>query len=365
MRPARSVHGADVYGPGGELRRALECSSTVPRLPPPRGWRRRARRALDSLGRYPRPHGRGLEGLLLRGLGPAAGAALATAGASQALDLCARASRGRAVRVLAPCFGEVPVLLAAAGARVSEVWWDSGPFPGAGALLKGLRPGSEVWVAQPSNPEGRLIPEGALRDLARAAAGARVTLLVDEALRGQRLDAPQWRLPGWSRGLPVLWVRSLGKAAGLPGLRLGCLAGPRKLVDERAALAGPWDVGSLAQELLPWLLEIEERDRARRARVLGRWSFDLRGRLQALGLAVRPGSTGYFCVDLGRPAGPLARRLGRSGILVRDGASFGPRARTWLRLNPGPESSNRRLARALARALGRGWAASPKAGGRR
>lgn len=349
-------HGADTYDPQGMALGGSDFSSTVVSLGPPRGWKRRATAALDALTRYPQPHGRGLDAFLERALGLPAGSVLVSNGASEALEWCARLAAGRRARLLAPCFGEYRAKLERSGATVDEWWWDGSSGLDPEALVRGLRRGDQFWLANPSNPFGRVLPRLDLARLEAQCLRRGVLLVLDEALMAQRLDsqADPTGFPGRKDNPCLAVVRSLGKGLGLPGLRLGYLAAEPGLAGRLRRFQDPWSVNALAQQLGAWAFEEEGRAAEGRRRLLQNRARDLFRRLSSCPSleAAAPMATGYFCVGLGAPtASGVSGRLAAVGLFVRDCSSFGRWGRSWLRLNPRSAPENRALARALPRAL--------------
>jgi threonine-phosphate decarboxylase len=349
-------HGADVYDSAGSALAGSDFSSTVVSLGPPRGWKRRAAAALEGLTRYPQPHGRGLDAFLERSLGLPAGSVLVSNGASEALEWCARLAAGRRARLLAPCFGEYRAKLGRSGASVDEWWWDGSPGLDAEALMRGLGRGDQVWLANPSNPFGRVLPVPELAGLEKLCRRRGVLLVLDEALMAQRLDsqAEPGGFPGRKDNPSLVVVRSLGKGLGLPGLRLGYLAAEPGLAGRLKRFQDPWSVNALAQGMGAWAFGEELRSAEGRRRLLQARARDLFRRLSSCPdlEAAAPVATGYFCVDLGAPrASGVSGRLAALGLFVRDCSSFGLWGRSWLRLNPRSAPENQALARAFPRVL--------------
>ena len=101
--------------------------------------------------------------------------------------------------------------------------------------------GRTVLLANPNNPDGRLLPRAVLRDAADAGAG---WLIVDEAFADLHPDESVAADVADHRRLLVL--RSFGKFFGLAGLRLGFAIAPRPIVAALRALLGAWPVSSAA-----------------------------------------------------------------------------------------------------------------------
>ena len=119
--------------------------------------------------------------------------------------------------------------------------------------------------------------------------------------------------PGWER---VLVTRTLSKAWGLAGLRVGYGVGAAWLVKEVEKARGPYMVNALAQRAVEVALA-EDGDwvRARAAEAV-----ENRGRLAAelgaLGLDVLPSAANFLLARTPR-ARAVAAALQREGILVR------------------------------------------------
>lgn len=127
-------------------------------------------------------------------------------------------------------------------------------------------------------------------------------------------------------------VKSFGKFWGLAGVRLGFLIGPQALIDDVAALLGPWPVSGLALELGARALE----DRAWAQQTIARLTEDykrLDALMQAAGVRDRVG-THLFRLYMVKDAVNWQDRLARGHVWSR---TF-PYDSNWLRLGlPHPD----------------------------
>lgn len=101
-----------------------------------------------------------------------------------------------------------------------------------------------LLLANPNNPDGRVVPAARLRlwlDWLEREAG---WLIVDEAYADALPDCSMAGEAGDDRRLILL--RSFGKFFGLAGVRLGFLIGPRWLVAQARSLLGEWPVSAAA-----------------------------------------------------------------------------------------------------------------------
>ncbi len=226
-------HGDADVGPGIDLDLAVNV-----RLPRPPDWlRARLHAALDGLAAYPRPdaavaavaarHGRPADEVLL------------VNGAAEAFTLIARA-------VPAPAGGVRAPVVHRAGGGAAGCRARGGPGAAGSPVHARRRTGARTtptwsWPGNPTNPTGRLHPADVLDRLARP---GRV-LVVDEAFA----DAVPGEPASLSarRDLPgLLVVRSLTKAWGLAGLRVGYVLGEPSLLAGLRQAQPPWPVNGLA-----------------------------------------------------------------------------------------------------------------------
>jgi histidinol-phosphate aminotransferase len=131
----------------------------------------------------------------------------------------------------------IPVYAGQVGARLTEVPWLSTPFP-AGAVAAAAG-GATAFLVSPNNPTGSVLTLGDLEQVAAAA-----THVVLDAAYGEFADAdlsPAAVGPG-----NTVVVRTLSKAYGLAGLRVGYLLGPPDLVARIGGHGGPYPVAALS-----------------------------------------------------------------------------------------------------------------------
>ena len=198
-------------------------------------------------------------------------------------------------------------------------------------------------LANPNNPDGRVLPRAAVLDAAAALAGHGGLLIMDEAFADP--------VPGASvadaAGRPALCVlRSFGKMYGLAGLRLGFAIAPPDLSAALRAALGPWAVSGAAVATGAAALA----DTAWRARMADRLALAAR-RLDHLldraGLRILGGTPLFRLTAVHGGAAGLQAHLARAGILTR---AFEERP-DWLRFGiPGSRGAERRLAAALGSA---------------
>jgi cobalamin biosynthesis protein CobC len=234
---------------------------------------------------------------------------------------------GRAA-VLAPTYAEFVRAAALAGHHATEV-----------RSLGDLMDADLAIVANPNNPDGRLIDRPDLLRVANALRRRGGLLMVDETF----MDAAPGvsSLAGDIESGNILVLRSFGKFFGLAGLRLGFALATPPLAARLAAALGPWAVSGPAIAVGALALA----DRAWVAATRVRLVHEAR-RLDSVLAGARldiVGGTPLF--RLVRKKGNLFGHLGYAGIWVRRFVDMPD----WLRIGlPAREDEWQRLAASLA-----------------
>ena len=168
---------------------------------------------------------------------------LVTNGGSEAnlVTLLALAQPGDEIVVMMPNYLQLPGLARALGCTVRP--WplipDDRANEGAGRWRPDLDslPGlvtprtRAIAICTPNNPTGARLTADEIDAVCREAARAGAWVISDEIYRGAELDGVD--APGaWGRYDRVVVTSGLAKAYGLPGLRIGWVAGPPDLVEQ-------------------------------------------------------------------------------------------------------------------------------------
>ncbi|MET1087067.1 MAG: PLP-dependent aminotransferase family protein [Arthrobacter sp.] len=188
---------------------------------------------------------------------------LVTSGAQHALNIVLRALTGRHDRVLVehPSYPNaldailaagcraVPVAFAAPGAglpgRGATATWD---MHGLQAALTQQKPKLAYVVPDFHNPTGQLMPDLQRHQLARAAAAAGTTLVVDETLRELNLDGAA-TLPVAAFSPAVVTIGTLSKSH-WGGLRTGWIRASQDMIQRFVAARSSLDLGGPVMEQL-------------------------------------------------------------------------------------------------------------------
>lgn len=207
-----------------------------------------------------------------------------------------------------------------------------------------------VWICTPNNPTGDAY---GLDEVRRLAEGLSALVVVDEvylefaeetlgaAPNSLSTQVLQAEMPN------VLVLRSLSKAYGMAGARVGYLVVPEPLVERFNAVRLPLSVAAPSEILAIAAIADGETARKRRATVIAERDR-LAAALVASGCEVLPSVTNF--VAFRPPDAPaLADDLQRRGLIVRR-YDTGPMV-GWLRVTARPAAENDRLLEALEELL--------------
>lgn len=263
------------------------------------------------LREYPDNHALEEEIAALHGLDPAQ--VLVTAGADEGLDRVFRAfsDRDREVVLPQPTFEMLPRYACLSGAILRDVAWDGGPFP-RDAVLAALSPRTAVvFVVSPNNPTGAVASATDLR--AVAAAAPRALIVLDHAyceFGDTDLTATALALPN------VVVMRTLSKAHGLAGLRIGMVFGAPATIDALRRAGSPYTVAGPSLAIARRVLRTREAQVADFVARVRQERTELAAALRGAGLDA-PDSQGNFVLARGEGTSALFERFLRHGIAVR------------------------------------------------
>ncbi|TPV96192.1 MAG: aminotransferase class I/II-fold pyridoxal phosphate-dependent enzyme [Myxococcales bacterium FL481] len=294
-RPPRHPAPIDLDLSGGE--RSTDCARLEDLL---------AAIDADTLRCYPKSAA--LEQAYAQHVGQPFDRVYATAGADEAIDRLCRAfvSPGGNVVCPWPCFEMIPRYVALAGGELRAVEWAAGEFP-VSRLLEAVDARTQlVVIVTPSNPTGGVATEADIERVAGAVPHA--TVLVDLAygeFADGDLTATALRFPN------VVVTRTLSKAWGLAGLRVGFALGqPDRLALLRAA-GGPYSVSGPALAVASRALECGAQAQHEHVVEVRRERVRLEQQAHSLGWSAEP-SQGNFVLWRGR--GPQWLRDGLAGL---------------------------------------------------
>jgi histidinol dehydrogenase len=266
--------------------------------------------AASDLARYPSAYSDSLRRALADYTGVAAELIVTGCGSDDVIDsvLRAFADPGERVACPDPTFTMVPVFARANGLAPVCVPLARNHDLDADALL--ATRARVIYLCSPNNPTGGRFSRPAIE---RVIEGSRGVVLLDEAYA--EFCGGEWFREAPARG-NLLVVRTLSKAFGLAGLRVGYVTGAAELVHEVVKARGPYKVGALAERAAVAALDEDcdwMRERVQQV-VENRERFVVA--LTALGIASLPSAANFVLVPVS-DAAAAALALRRRNLSVR------------------------------------------------
>lgn len=270
-------------------------------------------------------------------------------GATDLMDLLARAASPRRALLPVPAFGEYERSLLGAGCQVERFpLLRADGFRVTRRLLERLTPELDwLCLANPNNPTGAAVEPELLQAIVRRCETLGITLVVDESFLA--LSDPEARTdlrPMLSSAPQLILLRSLTKSYGIPGLRLGyALSSNTALLNRLREYGQPWAVSVPAQ--MAGVAAMSRPDWPERAMEIVRpQRRRLRAGLEELGFLVFPSCTNYLMFEAPDRPGLREALLGR-GILIRSCGDFFPLSKCFYRVAVRTSEENAALLRAL------------------
>ena len=307
------------------------------------------RGALEELHYYPDGSGFDLKAVLSSRLGVKPENIVLGNGSNDVLELVARAylRPGDSAVYSKHAFMVYPLAVQAIGARHIEV-----PARDFGtdleAMAEAVRTDTKmVFVANPNNPTGTFSPWEEIRAFVERVP-PRVLVVLDEAYGEYLPDELRAPTPGWLGRHPNLVIsRTLSKAFGLAGLRVGFGLAAPAVADVMNRVRQPFNVNHLAMVAACAALQ-DDAFIARSRAVNAAGLEQLKRGFDRLGLEYLPAYGNFITVKVGA-ADRVYRAMLAEGVIVRPIAGYG--MPEHLRVTVGLPEHNERFLASLERAL--------------
>jgi histidinol-phosphate aminotransferase len=313
-------------------------------------WRAETDRSQAGLNRYPEPHPLLLAQRLATLYGVSQQQLLPGRGSDESIDLLVRGFCRAGVDnviICPPTFGMYAVAARIQGAAVREVPLKRGDgfALDTGGVLDACDAHTKiVFLCSPNNPTGNAMAPAAIEQLLVALAG-KALVVVDEAYIEFSGDASL--TTALSRFPNLVVLRTLSKAFGLAGARVGSLIAKPEIVALLAKVIPPYSIPQLTIEaVLATLADAQlaiQRERVAQVRAE-------RERLRAALATCKPvqkiwpSVANFLLVDFADAEGVLAAARAAK-LLIRDMRNVSPQS---LRITVGAPEQNDRLIRSLA-----------------
>src|SRR5438876_4442516 len=190
-----------------------------------------------------------------------------------------------------------------------------------------------VYICNPNNPTGRIIPKDEIKLLLESIPGD-IPVFIDEAYH-HFVDDPNYE-PSTKyviEGRKVIIARTFSKMAALAGMRLGYAVAPKELIDQLR----PYQMSYNTNAVVKFGGAASLKDTATEAKVkqLNKQIRDkVTAEIKAMGYEVIPSQTNYFMVNIKKDVTPVAEEFLKKGFVV--GRKFPPMTE-WLRVSVGTD----------------------------
>lgn len=309
--------------------------------------------ALPDIHRYPEGNPNQLERDVAKFHAVAREEVMVTAGVTELLGIMARAllPPGRNAITSARSFLVYRLATEVSGGKLIEVETRDHGYD-LEAIAQAIDENTRlVFIANPNNPTGSLVPVDALTAFVDALP-QHVLLVLDEAYFDFADYFAQKRGIGYSRSLEyvrekrnIIVLRTFSKAHGLAGLRVGYGIGPEPLISLFRPLRAIFSVSSIA--LIAASAALSDRKHITRAVASNAEQAEvLATKMRQLGLVVPPSWANFLYCELGQNAAIFAERLRDQGVMVQPLAAWG--AATAVRVSIGTAEENTRFLEVLA-----------------
>lgn len=277
---------------------------------PPAALRELARSGAEEITRYPGLYTRRLREALADYAGVQPNQLVTGCGSDDVIDSAVRAfaEPGEKLAFSDPTFSMIPVFAKVNGLVPTPVGFTSSSAIDADALL--ATNARVIYICSPNNPTGSLAARQAVDRVLDAAPGI---VIIDEAY-GEFTD------DGWLADGPahdrLLVTRTLSKAFGMAGFRIGYGTGTASLIHEIEKVRGPYKENAPAERAAAAAL----REDVKWMRALAAKAVENRERfaaaLRANGLQPYPSAANFLLVPIS-DAVAVARTMRERGVAVR------------------------------------------------
>ncbi len=303
------------------INRIIKLSSNEgPFGPPPAAVEAMARAAADG-HRYPDGGSAALRAALGRRYGLDPARIVCGTGSDELITHLCLAYGGAGTELIMSAHGFLMYEISGkyAGCRVIKVA-ERNLMADVDGILAAVSPATKlVFIANPNNPTGALLPQAEIGRL-RAGLPDHVLLVIDAAY-AEYVENPDYD-PGAkladAPGGGTVMLRTFSKIFGLGGLRIGWAYGPAEVIDVLNRIRGVFNVNLIAQaaavaalEERGWVERCRAHNTAERARVTEA--------LTKAGIKVWPSEGNFILADFGSPGGAEAADafLKSRGLIVR------------------------------------------------
>lgn len=310
------------------------------------------RKAVEEVALYPDDNAWYLRQKVAQRYGLELDNVFAAAGSVEVLELCGQAFLDPGDRVITSerTFAIYHLVGAKANADVRLAPMIDGGFrfdlPAIAKLIDDKT--KIIFLANPTNPTGTWFTKAEF-DAFMQKVPSDVLVVYDSAYEEYTTvgDMPQ-PMEHLRAGRRLLYVRTMSKAFGLAGARIGYALGPKDIILGLMACRTAFNTSLIAQEAA--MAALDDTEFVEKSREFNRGEIEfLRKGLESLPVTIPPSQTNFLLIDTPKDAGWLFLELQKKGVIVRPMAGYGmPKA---IRVSPGLREDNERFIAAMRELL--------------
>ncbi len=326
-------HGDDIFKFDG-IR--MNFSSNVPSFFCHDGLFRHLTENMQSLTHYPVPVPTELENKIAQMNCVDSDNVMFTNGATEAIYMVSRAFECSHSAILVPTFSEYADACVAAHHTVDKIT----------DLREVTDQHQMVWICNPNNPTGGVIPVDLLMDAIEShpntifVIDASYEAFSDKSLLSQKqiIEFPN-----------VIMINSLTKRFAVPGLRLGYLTVGKDITEKIFALRMPWSVNQMSIFAASYLLDHKDEYPFDIHALLSETAYLANGLAQVDGIKVLPSDCHFFLArTLKSTAAELKEFLAKEhGVLIRNADNFDGLDSSYFRVSVQSRKDNDELIRLI------------------
>ena len=319
----------------------------------PDSARQAMQEAMNDIGRYPDANGFLLKAAITEKYGVAQDWITLGNGSNDILELAARALVQPGQSIIYSQFAFAVYALATQAVGAQAVVTPTVAFGhDLDAMAAAITPQTRlIYIANPNNPTGTFL-EASVIERFLEKVPAEIVVVLDEAYNEYLPPALQYESIAWVRRFPNLLVsRTLSKAYGLAGLRVGFGIAQPAITDLLNRIRQPFNVNSMAQAAA--IAALSDTGFLQKSATLNSQGYgQLTQAFDRMGLEYVPSFGNFVLVRVGDDNGAGSRvnlALLRQGVIVRPVANYG--LPQWLRVSIGLPEENSAFLDALERAM--------------
>lgn len=290
-------------------------------------------KALDDVGRYPDSKSSMLREKISENYNISPECVIVGNGSTELIRLIAFCFGDRTSFIPQPTFGEFEYSVILYGGEVISVRIpEENDFLLTEGILGEMPTDTKlVFLCNPNNPTGRVIPENTIYSFLEETKNRDIIVVVDEVY--YELSDSYSLIEKTVEFKNLVVLRSLTKAYGLCGLRLGYAIAGEKIIEVLDKVRPPWNVNVIAQKVgdvclsHPYLKAVNKEARKSREK--------LRRDLEKFPMKIYPSETNFFLVNIketGYSSPQITRLLLDKGVYIRDCSSFPHLNRDYIRI---------------------------------